>query len=295
MKTLKQNSFIVIKPFMVTELNLKGNTLLIYALIHGVTVNEGAFYGSIEYMQTWCNASNRNVIDCLKELTAKGLITKKKLGNTVFYKAVFTDNGEESSQQSEESSLVGMKKVHSKSEKSSHNILDINNSDKEFLNSSPTKLESEPPKLSDFTNNEPQKKTVRPKKPTKTEQTEQYLSSLPIEEFAKSRECAQKLVNYLIKLQNSITAAKNLKPWQRDFAKFASAENKSYDEIVRIIDFAFNDNFWATVISSAESLIKNYGKLYQKMNGNSKPKYQNPRTTGGMDYHKQMEHYDIKY
>lgn len=27
----------------------------------------------------------------------------------------------------------------------------------------------------------------------------------------------------------------------------------------------------------------------------SKPRYQNPRTTGGMDYHKQAEHYDIKY
>ena len=97
MKELKKDSFILIRPFMVTELNLKGNSLLIYALIHGITVNEGAFYGSIEYMQTWCNASNRNVIDCLKELTNNGLISKKKSGNTVFYKANVLERCEESS------------------------------------------------------------------------------------------------------------------------------------------------------------------------------------------------------
>ena len=267
MKELKKDSFILIRPFMVTELNLKGNSLLIYALIHGITVNEGAFYGSIEYMQTWCNASNRNVIDCLKELTNNGLISKKKSGNTVFYKANILDRSEESSHQSEESSLVGVKKVHSKSEESSHNILDINNSDKEFLNSSPTKLESEPPKLSDFTNNEPKKKSVRAKKPTKTEQTEQYLSSLSDDVYTKSLRCAEKLVSYLTKLQNSTTAAANLKSWQRDFAKFAESENKTYLEILNVIDFVFNDNWWSSRVSSASMIIKNYGMLYQRMNG----------------------------
>ena len=168
-------------------------------------------------------------------------------------------------------------------------IINTNNT-----NSSPTKLESEPPKLSDFTNNET-KKSSRSKKPTKTEQTEQYLSSLPIEEYMKSRECAQKLVNYLVKLQNSTTAAKNLKSWQRDFAQFATAENKDFNEILKVIDFVFNDNWWSSRVSSASMIIKNYGMLFQRMNGSSKPRYQNPRTTGGMDYHKQMEHYDIKY
>lgn len=147
MKELEKDSFILIRPFMITELNLKGNSLLIYALIYGITVNKGMFYGSIEYIQTWCNASNRNVIDCLKELTDRGLITKKKSGNTVFYKANFTAESEESSQQSEESSLSGVKKVHSESEESSHNILDIKNSNIKFLNSTSSKTKSEPPKF----------------------------------------------------------------------------------------------------------------------------------------------------
>ncbi len=289
MKELKKDSFILIRPFMVTKLNLKGNSLLIYALIHGITVNEGAFYGSIEYLQTWCNASNRNLIDCLKELVSRGLITKKKTGNAVLYKANIITESEESSQQSEESSLVGVKKVHSESEESSHNILDIN-SNKEFINSSPTKSEAEP-----FPEYKPNvvKKTQRPKKPTKTEQTEHYLSSLSAEEFINSRECAQKFVNYLIQLQNSTTAAKNLKPWQRDFAMFASAENKSFDEIIKVIDFVFNDDWWSSRVSSAQMIINNYGMLYQRMNGFRSSDYQNKRkydlergnmNTGNRDY-----------
>jgi len=157
---------------------------------------------------------------------------------------------------------------------------------------SPTKSETEP--FPEYTPNVV-KKTQRPKKPTRKEETELYLSSLSNEVYAKSHSCAEKFVSYLIKLQNSTTAAANLKSWQRDFAKFAETENKSFEEIMKIIDFVFCDDFWAGVISSAPSLIKNYGKLYQKINGTSKPRYQNPRTTGGMDYHKQAEHYDIKY
>lgn len=161
------------------------------------------------------------------------------------------------------------------------------------INSSPTKLESEPPKLSDFTNNESQKKVVRPKKPTKTEQTEQYLSSLSNEVYAKSHNCADKLVNYLIKLQNSTTAAKNLKPWQRDFAMFASAENKSFDEIINVIDFVFNDDWWSSRVSSAQMIIKNYGMLYQRMRGFRGSSFQKSleRTnmdTGKRDYDKSL-------
>ena len=150
MKELKKDSFIMIKPFMVTELQLKGNSLLIFALIYGITVNEGCFYGSIEYMQTWCNASNRNVLDCLKELIDKGLITKKKSGNTVFYAAKTIKESEESSQQSEESSLLRVKKVHSESEESSHNNIVIDNIKRESITISSDKPKNELPKLSDF-------------------------------------------------------------------------------------------------------------------------------------------------
>ena len=159
-------------------------------------------------------------------------------------------------------------------------------------NSSPTESESEP--FPEYTPNVV-KKTQRPKKLTKKEETEQYLSSLSVEEFTKSKECALKLVYYLTNLQNSNTAAANLKSWQRDFAKFAEAENKNLEEVLKVIDFVFNDNWWSSRVSSASMIIKNYGMLYQRMRGYRSSGYQNPRTTGGMDYHKQAEPYDIKY
>ena len=273
MKELKKESFIVIKPFMVTELKLKGNSLLLYALIHGITVNEGAFYGSIEYMQTWCNASNRNIIDCLQELTKRGLITKKKTGNTVFYIANISN-------ESEESSLSRVKKVHSQSEESSHNNI-YYNLDEKIDNNYSSKKESNP-----FP--EDPKPT---KKKTQTELTEEYLSSLSSEDFISSRECSQKLVNYLSQLQNSNVPSTHIKTWQKDFAQFAKAQNRPFAEIIQVIDFAFSTD-WARYTFGAKNIIKNYGKIYQQMN--SRPSnYKRKDSLGSVRYG--QENYDEKF
>ena len=302
MKELKKDSFINIKPFMVTDLKLKGNSLLIFALIYGITVNEGAFYGSIEYMQTWCNASNRNVIDCLKDLTERGLITKRKTGNTVFYTAKTSfdiskkeddvpipvcneseessQQSEESSQQSEESSLSSVKKVHSKCEESSHNILD-----NKLVNNINNISEVDTSDFPEDPNEIKSKKTTRSKKPSKTELTDKYLTSLNIEIFNGSRECSQKLVKYITKLQNTSFAEKHLKTWQMEIAQFAFYEHKTFEEISKVIDFAFS-GWWADKIFSAKNLIDHYGQLYQQMTY-CKPNYQKQKEAdferGNMD------------
>lgn len=119
------------------------------------------------------------------------------------------------------------------------------------------------------------KKTNKPHKPTKTELTKQYLSSLPLETYNASRRCAYNLIQYLVKLQNSSTAATNLDSWQRDFAQFATTEKKDFNEIAKVIDHVFHDNYWMSRISSAPAIIKNYGMFYQRMNGTStKSNYQ---------------------
>lgn len=294
MKELKKDSFIVIRPFMVTELNLKGNSLLLYALIHGITINEGAFYGSIEYMQAWCNSSNRSVISCLQELTKAGLITKKKSGNTVFYTANITHESEESSQSSEESSLSCVKKVHSESEESSHNNIIINKFKNNNINSSSTSLKYDDfPEPDDFpTETTTSKKKNRTKKVSAEEKHKQYLSSLPSEIVSLSEKCADKLVSHLIRLQNSRTPAAHKLAWQEDFARFLVAENKSEKEILAIIDSAMT-GWWADKIYSADGLIKQYGKLYQQLNSSYKSDYQKNRedamergnmNTGNRDY-----------
>ena len=136
------------------------------------------------------------------------------------------------------------------------------------------------------------KKTTRSKKPSKTEITEQYLTSLNIELFNDSRECSQKLVRYITKLQNSSFAEKHLKTWQMEIAQFAIHERKTFKEISKVIDFAFS-GWWADKIFSAKNLIDHYGQLYQQMNANPKSDYQKRResdmergsmNTGNRDY-----------
>lgn len=76
---IKNENFITIQGFMVNELGLKGNELLIYALIYGFSqdgVNK--FNGSLQYMADWCNISRIAVINGLKKLVEKGLITKEE-------------------------------------------------------------------------------------------------------------------------------------------------------------------------------------------------------------------------
>ena len=153
---LKKDSYIQIQPFMVTNLNLSGNSLIIYAAIYGVTVNKGVFYGSLEYLAKWCNCSTRNVINCLDKLLEAGLIKKKKTnrGNVYISTPVDTDiaepkgddcdfsdeneksSCEKSSPQYEKSSCDEVKKVHTEGEKSSHNILDITSNNNLDLNTS---------------------------------------------------------------------------------------------------------------------------------------------------------------
>lgn len=299
MKELKKDSFILIRPFMVTKLNLKGNSLLIYALIHGITVNEGAFYGSIKYLQTWCNASNRNVIDCLKELVSSGLITKKKTGNTVLYKANILTECEESSQQCEESSLVGVKKVHSQSEESSHNILDINLNKKEFINSYPNNSDSEPfPEPDDFPKNAntPSKKTTCSKAPRKTEEQKhkEYLSTLTLYEGMKAADCVDLFIELHKKIDPLYNKDKARLKWQVDFAKFQKETQRPYEQILEVIKYAFNDEYRSPYLYTPENILNKFEDIVQKMSKTSlKTKYQQERdsalergnmNTGNRDY-----------
>ena len=79
MNTISENNYICILGFMVTELELKGNELLIYAIIHGFSQSESQYYsGSLKYLCEWTRASKQTVINCLKSLIEKDLIIKKE-------------------------------------------------------------------------------------------------------------------------------------------------------------------------------------------------------------------------
>lgn len=76
---VKKENYIVIQGFMLTDLKLKGNELLIYACIYGFTQAENqTFNGSLQYLADWTNSTKQSVIRCLKSLIEKGYIIKKE-------------------------------------------------------------------------------------------------------------------------------------------------------------------------------------------------------------------------
>ena len=84
---IKDENFIQISAWMINHLHLKGNELLIYGLIYGFSKDgNSVFRGSINYISSWLNISERSTIDNLKSLIEKKLITKKVIkgnGNNI--------------------------------------------------------------------------------------------------------------------------------------------------------------------------------------------------------------------
>ncbi len=77
MSKIKDGNYIVIQSFMVKDLKLKGNELIIYAAIYGFSQTENqAFTGSLQYLADWTNSTKQGVIKNLKSLVEKGYITK---------------------------------------------------------------------------------------------------------------------------------------------------------------------------------------------------------------------------
>ena len=79
MKNVNERNYIVIQGWMIKELGLKGNELLIYAIIYGFSQAEGTkFSGSLQYLADWCNASKKTVQTALKNLIEKNYIEKEE-------------------------------------------------------------------------------------------------------------------------------------------------------------------------------------------------------------------------
>lgn len=77
MSVVKDNNFIAIQGWMRTKLNLKGNELLIYALIYGFSQDGNSmFKGSRKYIADWCGCSLDTVDRSLSSLINKGLLAK---------------------------------------------------------------------------------------------------------------------------------------------------------------------------------------------------------------------------
>jgi predicted transcriptional regulator len=78
MSKVKEQNYVVIQGWMLSKLQLKGNDLLIYAIIYGFSQNTDCkFTGSLQYLADWTNSTKQGVLNSLKNLLDKKLITKK--------------------------------------------------------------------------------------------------------------------------------------------------------------------------------------------------------------------------
>ena len=80
MGKVKNKNYINIQGWMVTDLKLKGNDLLIYAIIYGFTQDgEQWFEGSRQYLAEWCNSTKQGVSKNLNSLVGKGYLLKEDI------------------------------------------------------------------------------------------------------------------------------------------------------------------------------------------------------------------------
>lgn len=75
---MKSSSYYVIQGWMINELQLKGNELLVFAIIYGFSKDgQGKFDGSIKYLSDATGASRSTTIKTLNSLLEKELILKE--------------------------------------------------------------------------------------------------------------------------------------------------------------------------------------------------------------------------
>jgi len=129
---VNERSYITIQAFMVNDLKLKGNELLIYAVIHGFSQDgESEFTGSLQYLADWCNTSKQTVLNTLQSLLEKQLIMKNvefknNLKFCTYKSCIVSKNFEQGSQ----NSLMGYSKnlnVGSQNSLPNNIIYNINN------------------------------------------------------------------------------------------------------------------------------------------------------------------------
>ena len=74
---VRSSNYVTILSPMITVLKLKGNELLIFALIHGFSQDgQSTFKGSLQYLIEWTGLDKTTIIRLLKQLVEKRVIKK---------------------------------------------------------------------------------------------------------------------------------------------------------------------------------------------------------------------------
>ena len=148
---MKNTNYYTVDGWMINELGLSGNDLLIYAIIYGFSQDGNTEYsGSLNYLVTFINSTKPTVINCLKKLCERGLLVKtdRIINNQNFptYTAIVPDltSGKNSLPPSKESLLGDSKNSLPPSKESLPNNNNIINNNNKTNSSGETPAEQSP-------------------------------------------------------------------------------------------------------------------------------------------------------
>ena len=79
-ENVTNDNYINIQGWMLKELNLKGNELLIFAIIYGFSQDgKSKFEGGLQYLADWTNSTKQGILKNLQSLLEKELIKKEEI------------------------------------------------------------------------------------------------------------------------------------------------------------------------------------------------------------------------
>ena len=126
-------SYIHVEGWMVNKLNLKGNALMVYAIIHGFTNSKDEsidkFKGSLRYLADWTNSSKQGVLNALEKLVKEERIEKNPIEvngvNYVEYRSrMLYDDVKEVAYRTQRTWIETVKYVDRDIQNSGHNNID---------------------------------------------------------------------------------------------------------------------------------------------------------------------------
>lgn len=75
---IKDENYFVVQSFMIKDLKLSGNNMIIYAIIYRSCQTDGQYFSEpLSYLAEWANCSTKTVQRSLDELEKLGYINKK--------------------------------------------------------------------------------------------------------------------------------------------------------------------------------------------------------------------------
>lgn len=74
---MKDNNYVVIQGWMVSQLHLTGNALMVYACIFGFSQGGEWYNGTAGYLADWCDCQKKYMLKLLKKMTDEGLLRKR--------------------------------------------------------------------------------------------------------------------------------------------------------------------------------------------------------------------------